>query len=448
MPVLLTGFLALAYAGARWVRLGIVALLLLVTWPVVQSRFDVPHQLSAVRDAWRANGRHESVEHLRRMPLTAEERASLPVILDLWRRRPGPPHTDRIAVVNRRNDDAQANEAFLYWFLDARPAVWPVTYDPGLADAPAVRAEELRDLCRHRPAVVQFVASYAKPWGDGRDRRLDPFIALNHHLAGESDMHRLLVPNGTRCVLPQDVPITRLHEARDVLLARGDRPAAGALAVEAVQRPGRADPEDAALAVLSEYRIDPADMPPGAAGRVVRAIQDGASTPSIAVVATDRAQPPLVRVAAMQAFVARQSAFTDADKQKILAASWQLLRARPDIPDLAGVLMSFQPPAEPVFAALTRIGVRAPWLARWRFSTHASANDPRAIAEGRALLTTYARQPQEQARVLHAMAQVFSAMGDAACSAAALAAEDRIPGADPGPYEGVAASCPALPAGR
>jgi hypothetical protein len=42
------------------------------------------------------------------------------------------------------------------------------------------------------------------------------------------------------------------------------------------------------------------------------------------------------------------------------------------------------------------------------------------------------------------MAKLFSATGDARCANSALAAADRIPGADPGPFERVPVDCPAL----
>lgn len=134
------------------------------------------------------DGERTDLPQLALIPLRPAEEVSLRALRNWWAADDHP--SDRVFVVNLRNDLTAANEVIVYWWLDARPAAWATTFDPGLADQAEVHDDVIDDLCEHRlPPVVRHTAVYGNAELDGRlhfSRRLDEFIAMNYELAARA----------------------------------------------------------------------------------------------------------------------------------------------------------------------------------------------------------------------------------------------------------------------
>jgi hypothetical protein len=208
---------------------------------------------------------------------------------------------------------------------------------------------------------------------------------------------------------------------------------------------GAGGPREAATAVLGGYHVPAEQLPAGTAGQALAAVQEQRPDPVLAVAAADGALDPLVRTTAAQGFVGlRAGAAPPAEKEAVLATGWELLRARPDLPQLGGVITALQPADPVVTRRPARLGVTALWAEQWRFEALAAAGRPAAIPIGLRLQRRLAAQPVRRSAVLVRLGEVWGTLGDGACREASLAAADALPGSDPGRYEGRAASCPPL----
>lgn len=424
--------------GPRRVRLGFVlaAAVLVMTLPTVRTYWPVNGYREA-KQGLSASWLAEPVPKLWHIPLSSTW-PSLASLKALWEDRV----RDRRYVfsINRRNDQTTGNEAFVYWFLGARTAAWPMAFDPGLADRDDVQHDVVDDLCKRRPPIVQHTQAYPLFANQPRDRPgsryLDEFVALNYRVVGANDLFRVMLPEPGACVRPETVSSSALRRRRSELLAADDLPAAGALSVLAMRRDrGAAAQEDAAGAILGGYWVPNEALPPGPAGAGLRAFRDEqATTPATPVPAASGT--PLLRLALITGYLAGRSGPLPGDRATLDAAR-RLARDRPNWPGALRTEFALQPYAPQIAASLARQGGEGPTLERWRFDGQRAAGDAGgALATARRLLPMLRDQPLEQGRVLTDLAATLDQTGDRGCAAAALAAADRIPGVHTPPPPG------------
>src|SRR3954454_4583406 len=189
----------------RWVLAGAV-LLAVAFVPMLRTYATLPADALAFRDK---NEAPEPTPRLAHIPVRNAEWPSMAAIHALWRERglagrPG-------LATNRRNDLTYANGAYLPWFLNAPPAAWTTTYDPGLADRDSVQRDVTADLCRNRAPVVEedidpsASSNGAFGFEDHGSRRLDEFVALNYRSSAVVGFYRLRLRDTTECAQPGSV---------------------------------------------------------------------------------------------------------------------------------------------------------------------------------------------------------------------------------------------------
>jgi hypothetical protein len=331
-----------------------VAVAALLAWPLVHGALPWD-----VQRAWRARppvGAREPVPRFNRIPLSPDEAQSLAALPRLWetlglRGRP-------TISVSRRNDIAWANDAIVGFVLDAPPAAWPLTYDPGLANRDAVQAEVVDDLCANRAPVVQTSGDYPDPHGVSAwvgSRRLDAFLALNYRVRAVAGFYRVLMPARGECVLPDEISPRQLATRRDALLAHGDLPAAGSLAIARLERAqgGPRDDDDAAIASLGGYRLSNDQIPSGPLGTSLLAMQGEApAVPSDAVAA---ARTDVQRLAVHTAWIAHHRP-DDPGTRDVVAAVLALARSHPRWGQALTNVAAIVPPSPELITDLARRG--------------------------------------------------------------------------------------------
>lgn len=211
----------------------------LLAWALVLALPVLPPlvRVGEARRTWQVAGASDPIERLAHAPLRPEEREAFEGLQGFWRRHGKP--KGRVFTVNRRNDLAFANEAIVYWFLDARPASWATTFDPGLADRGSVQRRTARDLCETRAPVVQLVGPHGQTEFEPFEhfsRYLDQYLALNYRAVGTAGLYRFLLPEVVACTFPERATQAEIERRREVLLTRDELPEAGALSVLLVER--------------------------------------------------------------------------------------------------------------------------------------------------------------------------------------------------------------------
>jgi len=367
----------------------------------------------------------EPVERLGHLPINAADWPSLAALPVLWRER----IEDRSHVlsVTRRNDVAVANDVIVYPLLDARPAAWPVTYDPGLVTRRDVQVRAVAELCRHRAPVVQLDGDY--PPVNGREarrpgsRRLDQVIAASHRLEAVAGFYRLLVLEGPGCVLPEHLDEAARRARRDLLVERDDLPGAGALAVLGLERGGR-DPDDVALAVLGGYAIDPALLGLDAA---LRSLATGATVPGTLPAAAAPGSA-LQRLARQTAWIRhREAGPADAAVQALRALALE----HPEWPQTIRNLSAVAPYEPALDRELETSGTGYPALLEWRFGALAARRGAveDIVAAGLALAAAHGDDdPVRAGEVERRLAEYLAARGRPDCAGALLARADTRPG--------------------
>jgi hypothetical protein len=411
---------------------------------------DVVHAPSRARDAWRANGAREQVDKFERVPLQEFERPSIPAIAALWTRDTG--GAKRTFVVSQRNDDAQANPAFLYWLLDAKPAAWATTYDPGLADRGDVQREEARALCRNRAPLVQLVGSYSRFGTPSyRSRYLDQFLALNYRVDAKTTMFRLLRAEPHGCLLPERASMAQIVGGRARLFEQGELPAAGALSTLVIERlmatHRNPTPLDAELAVLGGYYVPDAELPTGPVRVGLLSLRDQRPLPGLETAATDQRSDPMARLIAQTAFItlARPSAPAP-QTQAVSQAALHLVVQRPHWRAAFENVAALVPATPPLASRLARAGVRGEALDGWRFNAFVSAQSlPGALSTARRLIPMLRNDPLTLGGVWIALSRLYAQAGQPACASDALDRANAIPGVQIGRYEPVPGPCPTLP---
>jgi hypothetical protein len=344
-----------------------VAVAALLAWPLVDNKLP-----TEIQRAWRTRPSvtaREPVPHFNRIPLNQDEAQSLAALPRAWKALGLGGR--RTISVSRRNDIAWANDAIVGFVLDAPPAAWPLTYDPGLVNRDAVQAEVVRRLCANRAPVVQTTGDYPDPHGVAAwvgSRRLDAFLAVNYRVRAVAGFYRILLPTGNACVRPENLSLGQLAARRDALFARGELPAAGSVAIARLERTrGRSmDDGDAAIASLGGYRLATDQLPAGPVGTSLLAMQG--DLPAVPPEAMGAARTDVQRLAVETAWIAHHRP-DDPSMQDVAAAVLALARAHPRWGQALENVAAIVPPSRDLVADLARRGATGVLqFDKWRLS--------------------------------------------------------------------------------
>lgn len=291
--------------------------------------------------------------------------------------------------VGLHNDLAWGNDTYVGYLLDAPAAGWPLTYDPGLANADKVQRRVVAQLCSSHAPVVQLDGDYPYPpdVDPGRgSRRLDAFLALNHRLSGVAGHYRILTPRAATCLRPDDAPSALVARRRDSLFVAGETAPAGALAsllmdrAKAVGHP--VEPKDALIAAAGGYRPRPGDLPPGDLRRAAEALWGGASSDGLLLLAARRWSDDVVGAIVQSAWVTHGRR-PGAPAERVAAQRVRQLALRhPRWPMAITNAAAVVPAGAQFVAALGRRGAGGvPAFDRWRFGAAAARGDAAGMLE-------------------------------------------------------------------
>ncbi|MEA2422134.1 MAG: hypothetical protein QOF55_1233, partial [Thermoleophilaceae bacterium] len=431
----------------RAIALGAAALLAIAFLPLLQTYAEMP------ADALTASDEHKSPEQVPRLEHIAVGTAEWPSMAGihaLWHARglSGRP----VLATNRRNDLTYANGAYLPWFLDAPPAAWITTYDPGLADRASVQRDAAAQLCRNRaPVVEEDIDPSASSNGEfgfaaHGSRHLDEFVALNYRLDATVGFYRLRLRDTAACAQPGNAAAQDVRAGREQALRDDDIPRAAALSillVERAQAAGRpAAPDDVAGALLGGYWVPDAQLPGGAIRPGLLALRERKVVPGEAAAATAPGTP-LTRLATTTAYLTyRPPGAPQAELQAVLRSLTRLMHDAGRWPLTVRNLFALQPPAPAVLADVTRHGGDGPELERVRFDFLSHGGAPKdALASGLRLAGLLDARPIDQGNALVAVAGVFDAEKNPGCAARARWLGDSVPGVHAGGPERSDAPC-------
>ncbi|HEV3046140.1 MAG TPA: hypothetical protein VGY13_02145 [Solirubrobacteraceae bacterium] len=355
-----------------------------------------------VYDMWKARpptGDRVVVPGFNRIPIAEDGGApSMAALVAQWRSL----GLDGRATVDveLRNDVAWGNDAIVGYLLNAPPAAWPLSYDPGLVNTAKVERESVSELCHDRAPVVQNNTDYPYPAGKPEyvgSRLLDEFLAIDYRVRAVAGFYRILLPSTPHCELPAQFDDQALERAAEQLVAEGEMAEAGALGIlllERAQAHGEsASPAAAALAALGGYSLTPAQLPSGPLGVALRALGGSPSATSLAAAAAQPWPSDLERLAAQTAWVAHRAP-GEAGTAQASQAIFALAQRHPDWPTAIANLSAVEPPSPALLASLERAGARGmPEFDRWRRGYFLSVDEPsKAIAAGLALVADYQRR--------------------------------------------------------
>ena len=418
----------------RFVLAG-AALLVIAFLPLLETFATLP------ADAINAGGKNEAPEPTPRLAHIAVRTAEWPSMAGihaLWHERglAGRP----VLATNRRNDLTYANGAYLPWFLDAPPAAWITTYDPGLADRSSVQRDATAQLCRNRAPVVEedqdpsATSNGEFGYENHRSRRLDEFIALNYRSSAVVGFYRLRLRDTATCVQPDTVADAAVRARRELALRADDTPQAAALSVLLVERAqaagARAAPEDVAGALLGGFWVPDAQLPAAPLRAGMLALRGRAPVPGEAAAALAPGSGELMQLATTTAYLTyRPPNPPHAELERVLRALVALTHTTGRWPATVRNVFALQPPSPAVFADVERHGGAGVELERVRFDLLSHGGRPRqAIASGLRLARLRASRPLEQGQTLVNLAGAFDAAGDHGCAARARALGDGVPG--------------------
>lgn len=423
------------------------ALFAIAFLPMLRAYVDMP--ADAVT-AGRKNEAPEQVPKLDHIPVRETEWPSMAGIHALWRERglSGKP----VLATNKRNDLAFVNGAYLPWFLEAPPAAWITTHDPGLADRDSVQRDAAAQLCRNRAPVVEedqdpvFASQGAFDFDDHLSRHLDEFIALNYGSDAVVGFYRLRLRDTADCVQPDAAPDAAVRTRREAALRRDDIPQAAALSVLLVERAEaagrRAAADDVAGALLGGFWVPDAQLPQGPERAGLLALRSRGVVPGEAEAALAPGSA-LTRLATTTAYLTyRPPGAPPEESQSVAGALLDLVQTSGRWPATVRNLFALQPPSEDIFADVARHGGDGAELERVRFEFLSHGGAPKDAAEsGVRLARLLDRRPIDQGNALVAVAATFDVAHEPGCAARARALGDSVPGVHAAGPEDPNAAC-------
>lgn len=434
LPMVWAAWLSLRFERLpRLAPAAVAAAGVLVVLPVLEPYGDT---ITDIDRAAALNEAPEQVPKLEGIPVGTGEWSSMAGIHALW--RSAGLRGEPVLATNKRNDLSYANGAYLYWFLDAPPAAWITTYDPGLDDRADVQRDVVADLCSNRAPVVEEdqdpTTSSNGEFGaaNHRSRRLDESVALNYDSAAVVGFYRLRLRATPRCADPRAASEATIRARRERALRSDDMPQAGALSILLVERAHAAGrkplPGDAAAAVMGGYWVPDDQLPVGPVRPVLTALRDRVPASADATLAAVRAPAgALTRLAVTGAYIAyRPPDASPATDAAVVAAMRAVLRDAPRWTAAAHNLLTIRP-ADVAFVA--RYGGDRLELERARFALARQGGDQRAaLRSGLRLLPLLRRRPLDQGTAYGDVAAVLEAMDRPDCGARFRALGNSVPG--------------------
>lgn len=202
--LMLLGWLAVLWNRPRYSQLGVtVAVLAISTLSVLTIQ-------SLQSNSWAAASsqiQSSAIEELPRLRYVTvgndDDDADLREIFGAWNqyRLANPFASDAILVANRSNSMTFANAPIVYWLLDAPPAHWLTTFDPGFADQEGQQRQMIDALCESGAALVlrePLRGAGQRPDGQVSDA-LDGFIRTHYVIVHSTERYDLLRPSETGC---------------------------------------------------------------------------------------------------------------------------------------------------------------------------------------------------------------------------------------------------------
>jgi hypothetical protein len=412
VPVGWAAAVAVARGRAARIAIGVAAGVLAVQTAGAFTPWSVADRLTSAPD----QGFREPAPRLNRIPLNEQEWPALAALPVLW--ETVVPEGSPVLSVSRRNDVAVANDTIVYPLLDAEPAAWPVTYDPGLVTRDDVQRRAVEDLCERRAPVVQLAGDYPGVNGRERDRpgsrRLDQVLAYAYELRAVAGFYRVLAPVAG-CVQPEAIPEDMRVLRRDQLLALDDLPAAGALAVLGLER-GGGDPDDVATAVLGGYAVDPALLGDDAG---LKTLASGELVPGTLAAAAAPGSAHQ-RLARQSAWIAQREPGSPEATDAAVQAMRRLAFERPQWPQAVRNLSAVLPYEERTWSQLAAKGYAGTPLHQWRFDERLKRGAaPEELLEAALALISYmGADPVAEGAVEVRLADALDAAGERDCAAA------------------------------
>jgi hypothetical protein len=386
-------------AGALLVRRlapwALIALIALVAYPLMPAISP-----GTVYDSWKSRPPTDDrvvVPGLNRIPMDADGGPeSMAALISEWHAL----GLDGRATIDveLRNDVAWANDAIVGYLLDAPPAAWPLTYDPGLVNTYEVEHQTVTELCRDRAPVVQNDDDYTYPPGVKvyvGSRLLDEFLAVDYEVRAVAGFYRILLPATPRCELPEQLDSQALEALGESWLEKGELAEAGALAIARLERSSvrlrAARAVDASLAALGGYTLAADELPAGALGEALRALAPASPSASGLAAAAAQSWPSDVERLATQTAWIEHRVPAERGTAGAAAAVYALALRHADWPQAIANVAAIVPPDPALFATLAVRGAKGtPGFDRWRRNYFEQAGETEAsIAAGLALVTDY-----------------------------------------------------------
>lgn len=196
------GWLAVLWNRPRYRLMGIGAAVVIVTMslvviePLHSNRWAEAYSLAQTTP-------NPDVPRLGHITIRGEDHDDLQEVVDAWiqYRHKNPSLSDDIFVANRSNSLTFMNSPIVYWLLDARPAHWLTTFDPGFADQEPVHLQIIRALCQSGAALVlrEPIPADAHLEDVQFSDTLDVFIERNYVIVRSTERYDLLRQTDTAC---------------------------------------------------------------------------------------------------------------------------------------------------------------------------------------------------------------------------------------------------------
>ncbi len=381
---------------------------------------------------------------LKDVPVAPDEGGpSMAALAGLWRQLGLQGHS--MLGVARRNDEFWSNDMIMGYVVDAPPAAWPLTYDPGVINRPDVERATVRSLCQNRAPVVQFVSDY--PYYIGTpvyvgSRYLDEFLAIDYAPRALAGYYRILLPRTPGCVLPESVSDASVRSLRDYWITRNEMPAAGALAVLLLDRAraqGRpVDPVDASIAALGGYRLSGNEFPPDPLLQSLFSLINNVPRPELAQAAVHKWPNDIETLAATTAWIKFR---TPGSTQAAANAALALAIRHPSWPLALDNLSAIVPPSPTIFRELARASGTSDFD-QWRYQYYSGKHEFRqALSAGLATIADYIRvdDPLDAGQAEVTVAKLQGLPVD--CSVLLLAKASQKPGSSVPPFHGRLLAC-------
>ena len=206
--LILLGWMAILWSRSRYRRLGVAVgvtvfmLSLLVTLPTLTNDWTT----ASTRVQAGITG---SLPRSQYVVYRYGEDIYLEEMVEAWHQyhAENPGATDVVFVANRSNSLTFVNAPLVYWLLDASPAHWLTTFDPGFADQEDQQRDMVEKLCESRALLVlrEPFQNLEHPPDLRFSEILDEFISENYVAIHSNDRYDLLRLSDAGCGITSEM---------------------------------------------------------------------------------------------------------------------------------------------------------------------------------------------------------------------------------------------------